>query len=69
MTFLAIVLSIICIALLIVAFAAGIVIAIMGIKKIKDSDGWGNVISGIGLLFLALLILLISTLFIAVLFA
>lgn len=60
-------------SLLIVAFAAGIVIAIMGIKEIKDSDGWGDILSGIGLLFLALLILLISillisTLFIAVLF-
>lgn len=67
-TFFAVVLSIICIALLLVAFAAGIVIAIMGIKEIICSDGWGAVLSGIGLLFLALLILLISTLFIALLF-
>lgn len=67
-TFFAVVLSIICIALLLVAFAAGIVIVIMGIKEIKDSDGWGNVLSGLGLLFLGLLISLISILFIAVIF-
>lgn len=67
-TFFAVVLFIICIALLIVAFVTGIVIAIMGIKEIIFSDGWGDVLSGIGLLFLALLILLFSTLLISALF-